>query len=108
MDERFIKRLVATVRCGVCGEHYDGQNVKVLGHRDALWFLSVFCPVCGGQGLLAAAIKEGELPRPITDLSETEQAKFCNLGPVSADELLDIHECLRDFNGDVSRLLSAE
>jgi len=108
MDERFIKRLVATVKCGVCGEHYEGQNVKVLGHRDALWFLSVFCPACGGQGLLAAAIKEGELLRPITDLSETEQAKFRNLGPVSADELLDIHEFLRDFDGDVSRLLSEE
>ena len=108
MDERFIKRLVATVRCGVCGEPYEGQNVKVLGHRDTLWFLSVSCPACGGQGLLAAAIKEGELARPITDLSETEQAKFHNLGPVSADELLDIHECLRDFNGDVSHLLSVE
>ena len=108
MDEGFIKRLVATVRCGVCGEHYDGQNVKVLGHRDALWFLNVFCPACGSQGLLAAAIKEGELLWPITDLSETEQARFRNLGPVSADELLDIHGFLKEFDGDVSRLFSKE
>ena len=108
MDDRFIKRLIANVRCGVCGEHYGGQNVKVLGHRDALWFLSVFCPACGGQGLVAAAIKERELPRPITDLSETEQARFRNFGPVSADELLDIHAFLRDFEGGVSRLFSEE
>ena len=108
MDEGFIKRLVVTIKCGVCGEHYEGENVKVLGHRDGLWFLSVFCPACGSQGLVAAVVQEGELPLPITDLSETEQARFRNLGPVSADELLDIHEFLKEFDGEFSRLFSNE
>ena len=104
MDEGFIKRLVITIQCGVCGEHYEGENVKVLGHRDGLWFLGVFCPACRSQGLVATTIKERELPLPLTDLSETEQAKFRNLGPVSADELLDIHGFLKEFEGDVSCL----
>jgi len=108
MDHGFIKRLVATIKCGVCGQHYEGDNMKVLGHRDDLWFLSVFCPACRSQGLVAAVIKKGELPLPITDLNETEQVKFRGLGPVSGDELLDIHEFLKDFDGDFSRLLSKE
>jgi hypothetical protein len=108
MDEGFIKRLAVTMKCGVCGERYRGENVEVLGHRDDLWFMSVFCPACGSQGLVAAAVKEGEVLRPVTDISEKEQAKFCNVGPVSADELLDIHVFLKDFDGDFSRLLSRE
>ena len=108
MNDGFIKRVVATIKCGVCGERYEGENVKVLGHHNDLWFLSVFCPACGGQGLVAAEIREGELPQPIIDLSETEQVKFRSLGPVSSDELLDIHGFLKDFDGDFSCLFSEE
>ena len=108
MDEGLIKRLVVTIKCGVCGEYYEGKNVKVLGRRDELWFLSVFCPACGSQGLVAAVIEEGGLPRPIGDLGGAEQAAFRNLGPVSADELLDIHVFLKEFDGDFLRLFSKE
>ena len=106
MDDGYIKRLVVSMKCGVCGEQYEGKNVRVLGHRDDLWFLSVSCPACRSQGLVAAVIKEEELPVSITDLSKTEQAKFRGLGPVSGDELLAIHGFLKDFDGDFSRLLS--
>ena len=108
MDEGFIKKLVVTIECGVCGEHYEDEHVRVIGHRDDLWFLSVFCPVCKSQGLVAAVIEEGELSCSITDLSETEEAKFCSLESVSADELLDLHLFLEDFDGDFARLFSGK
>jgi hypothetical protein len=108
MDEGLIKRLIATIKCGICGQHYEGGNVRILGHRDDLWFLSVFCSACRSQGLVAAVIKEGQLPQLITDLTETEQAKFRELEPVDADDLLDIHWFLRDFDGDFDHLFSQE
>ncbi len=108
MDEGLIKRLIATIKCGICGQPYKGKNVRILGHRDDLWFLSVFCPACGSQGLVAAVIKEGQLPHLITDLTEAEQAKFRELEPVDADDLLDIHNFLRSFEGDFARLFSEE
>ena len=108
MDEGFIKKLVIAIECGVCGERYEDENVRIIGHRDDLWFLSVFCPACRSQGLVAAVIEEGELSCSITDLNEMEQAKFCNQGPVSADELLDIHLFLEEFDGDFSRLFFGE
>lgn len=106
MDDGQIKRLVVSMKCGVCGERYEGRNVRVLGHRDDLWFLSVSCPACRSQGLVAAVVKEEELPVSITDLSKAEQAKFSGLAPVSDDELLEIHGFLKDFDGDFSRLFS--
>ena len=106
MDEGLIKRLIATIKCGICGRLYEGGNVRILGHRDDLWFLSVFCPACRSQGLVAAVIKEGQLPHLITDLTEADQAKFCELEPVDADDLLDIHAFLREFDGDFAQLFS--
>ncbi len=108
MDEQFIKRLITTIKCGVCGHHYEGSNVRILGHRDDLWFLSVFCPACRSQGLMAAVINEGRLPELVTDLTEEEYARFCPLVVVVADDVLDVHNFLRDFDGDFSRLFSKE
>ncbi len=108
MDEQFIKRLIMTIKCGICGHHYEGSNVRILGHRDDLWFLSVFCPACRSQGLMAAVIKEGSLPELVTDLTEEEYARFCPLAIVGADDVLDIYNFLRDFDGDFSRLFSKE
>ena len=106
MDEGLIKRLITTIKCGICGRLYEGGNVRILGHRDDLWFLSVFCPACRSQGLVAAVIKEGQLPQLITDLTEADQAKFRELGSVDADDLLDIHTFLREFDGDFAQLFS--
>ncbi|MFQ5925237.1 MAG: hypothetical protein ACE5IE_04505 [Dehalococcoidia bacterium] len=108
MDEQFIKRLITTIKCGVCGHHYEGSNVRILGHHDDLWFLSVFCPACRSQGLMAAVLKEGRLPELVTDLTEEEYARFCSLVAVGADDVLDVHNFLRDFDGDFSRLFSEE
>ncbi len=108
MDEGLIKRLIANIKCGICGQLYEGGNVRILGHRDDLWFLSVFCSACRSQGLVAAVIKEGQLPQLITDLTEAEQAKFRELEPVDADDLLDLHKFLREFDGDFAHLFTEE
>jgi len=106
MDEGFIKRLVATIKCGVCGQRYEGEHVRILGHYGDLWFLSVYCSACHSQGLVAAVIREGQLPELITDLTEEEYDKFREMDVVSEDDLLDIHNFLKEFDGDFSRFFS--
>ena len=106
MKEIFIKRLMASMKCGVCGQHYEVDNVRVLGHHEDLWFLRAVCSACHTQCLVAAVIKEGEAPEVITDLAETELDKFRNVGAVTADEVLDMHNFLKDFDGDFSQLFS--
>ncbi len=108
MEGEFIRRLITTIKCGVCGQPYGAMNVRILGQRDDLWFLGVFCSACGSQGLVAAVIREGELPQLITDFSERERAKFRDLEAVGADDLLDIHKFLGDFDGDFARLFAEE
>ncbi len=106
MEEGLIKRVMASMKCGVCGQRYEPDNINVLGQQEDLWFLRVFCSVCQTQYLVAAVIREGKMPEVITDLTKAESDKFRNADRLTADEVLDMHNFLKDFDGDFSRLLS--
>ena len=108
MEETVIKRLMASVKCTVCGQRYETDNISVLGHQEDLWFLRVLCSTCHTQFLVAAVIKEDKEPKVITDLTEAELDKFRDAGVLSADDILDMHGFLKDFDGDFSRLFSQQ
>jgi hypothetical protein len=104
MDDKLIKRLMTNVKCSVCGEHFGGENVRILGRYTDLWFVSVYCPSCHNQGLVAAVLKEGEPIEVVTDLTEDEYMKFGNTALVDADDVLGVHDFLKDFDGDFTRV----
>ena len=106
MEEKLIKRLMTSIKCSACGQRYEVDNVKVLGHQEDLWFLSIFCSACQTQCLVAAALKEGKEPKIITDLTEAERDKFKKMDKLTADEILDMHRFLKGFDGDFSQLFS--
>ena len=106
MEEGLIKRLIASIKCGVCGQHYKVDNVNVLGHQEDFWFLATICSACHTWCLVATVIREGKVPELITDLTEAELDSFRNAGELTADEVLDMHNFLKDFGGDFSQLFS--
>lgn len=111
MDEKFIKKLLSNMKCGVCGQPYEAENIHIMGHREDLWFLSVRCLSCKSQGLVAAVIKEGEMPESVEvlpELTETDIEKFANSSPIDSDDVLDMHTFLEEFSGDFSSLLPEE
>ena len=106
MEEKLIKRFMTSIKCSVCGQRYEVDNVKVLGHQEDLWFLSLFCSACQTQSLVAAVIKEGKAPKVTTDLTEAELDKFKKMDKLTPDEMLDMHSFLKGFDGDFSQLFS--
>lgn len=106
MEEGLIKKLIASMKCGVCGQEYEAGNINILGHYEDLWFLSALCPACHSRCLVAAVIKEGKVPEVTTDLAEAELDYFKNADSLAADEVLDMHNFLKDFDGDFARLFS--
>jgi hypothetical protein len=108
VEENLIKKLMTSMKCCVCGQHYEVDNIEVLGHDENLWFLSVLCVTCQTQYLAAAVIKEGIAPEVITDLTEAELDKFSNMSRLTADELLDMHNFLKEFDGDFTRFFREE
>jgi len=108
VNESIIKRLMSSVKCAVCEQCYEGNSIKIIGHQEDLWFLSVFCSACHSRFLVAAVIKEDMAPKVITDLTEAEQGKFRNIDKLIANDVLDMHNFLKDFDGDLSQLFSRQ
>jgi len=106
VEESLVKKLVASVKCSVCGQRYEADNIDVLGHEEDLWFLRVSCPACNTHCLVAAIIREDRVPEVITDLTEAELDRFRNMDWLTPDDVLDMHDFLTDFDGDFSRLFS--
>ena len=105
MKEKLVKRLIASIKCSSCGQNYGEGNIDVLGHSEDLWFLIALCPSCNSQSLVAAIIKEDSAPEIVTDLTRAELEKFVNMGVVGADDVLDMHNFLKDYDGELPRLL---
>ena len=106
LNESVVKRLISSAKCAVCGQRYEEDSIKILGHQEDLWFLDVSCSACHNQCLVAAAIKEERTPEVITDLTEAELEKFRNADVLTANEALDMHNFLADFEGNFSRLFN--
>ncbi len=106
MEENLIKRLMASIKCSVCGQCYEVDNIDVLGHREDLWFLRAVCSACRAQCLVAAVVKGGKVPEVSTDLTEAELDRFKNVGILTADDALDMHNFLEDFDGNFFQLFS--
>lgn len=106
MEEGLIKRLMASIKCGVCGHRYEVDNINVLSHDQDLWFLSASCLACHTRCLIAAIVSEGKAPEVITDLTEAELVRFRNAGKLTADDVLEMYNFLKNFDGDFSRLFS--
>jgi hypothetical protein len=107
MEERIIKRLMDSVKCGSCGQNYTGTNVKILGHHHGLYFLKAYCPSCRKQYLLAATVTR-EKAAIITDLTDDEKPHFTHSRAPTADDVLDMHSFLKQFNGDFAHLFGRE
>ena len=108
MEEIFIKRLMASIKCTVCGKCYDIDDVNVLGHHDDLWFLRTLCSSCNAQCLVAVVVKEEEVLEVITDLTEVELERFKDRSQLTGDEVLDMHSFLKDFDGDFSQFFGQQ
>jgi len=104
MDERLIKRLIATIKCGTCGQNYREDQVEIVEHDDDVWFLNVYCSCCQVKSLVAAVIKREKEPEAVDDLTGAEVARFQHIDAVSGDDMLDMRDFLKSFDGDFSSL----
>jgi hypothetical protein len=108
VEESLIKKLIASKKCGVCGKRYVVDNLSILGHRQDLWYLKAHCLACHTQSLIAVVVKEDRLTEPVSDLTGREVDRFKDAGVITADEVLDMHNFLKDFKGDLSHLVNRE
>jgi hypothetical protein len=107
VEEDLMRKLIAIIKCGLCGRHYNNGDIKALSHKEDFWFLSASCSACKTRSMVAVIIKNGKPPELVTDLTEEELSAFEGREATTADEVLDMHNFLKDFSGDISNLFAS-
>ncbi|MCX8126770.1 MAG: hypothetical protein N3E40_06520 [Dehalococcoidia bacterium] len=110
MDEitiQVIRQLISILKCTTCGRSYQETGIKVLSHKGNIWFINVRCSFCDSQNLVAAIVKEAEDHTKVTDLTPEEYTLFASRPPVNANDVLNIHYFLEDFDGDFKSLFNS-
>jgi hypothetical protein len=84
-------------RCSVCDERVPAGRVKLLAWRDDLAFLQLDCSACLSTtlGFVLAGRSDGP--------AETQAA-----APISSDDVLDMHQLLATWRGDLTGLLTRD
>jgi len=99
--EQLIRYLVDHLKCVACHRQYNIDDFQVLEKGASMLILLMTCHHCQTQGLLMAFVQEQEMQsRRVRQTEEGDE-----LGPITADDVLDVHRFLLGFEGDCDTLL---
>jgi hypothetical protein len=85
------------LRCSVCDERVPESRIRLLARRDDLAFLEIDCGACLSTTL--GFVLGGQ----VDDSAARPEAP-----PVSSDDVLDMHELLASWRGDLTGLLEPD
>jgi len=114
----WLRTQLTSFTCPACGRRYRGSRIRLLAERDGLYFVDMDCSRCGSHTVAIVTVEADESEIAIVDASDFELALDAgpeHLGeelpagaaPVTADDVLDMHEFLAGFSGDMRALLAA-
>jgi hypothetical protein len=98
----WLDGVFGTVRCANCGAVYGRESIAVVGNRDEYWFVRCTCDTCGTQGLGVVIVKRVAEGPP--DVDQGRLAPAADDDSLRMDDVLEAHELLRDYIGDVHGL----
>lgn len=121
--ETQIKRIVLNrmERCSICHRDFGPEDIRVVSRKNDMWMLVVTCSECHGRNFVAAVMADGDTEeaqialrqlsrdgtsKPIEITEVRDRAEEDRGEPVSAEDVLDMHEFLDGFDGDFRRLFS--
>jgi len=92
-----IKERAKYYKCLACSQALADCDVKLLNEADAHCTVEVTCAKCGVSFVAVLLLKKAKHPDGLP--------KAASEGPISSDELLDVHEHLSRFNGSFHELV---
>ena len=92
------------LRCTVCDERVPVTRIRALARRDDLTFIEIDCEACASSTL--GFLLDGRTAEAATDPARLDGAAGGD--PISSDDVLDMHELLSRWHGDLDGLLSRD
>ncbi len=112
MDPRdHLRALLDGMACTVCHEPVPAERIRLLARREDLTFVQIQCDRCGSTALgflgnspMSGAAAEASESDSGAEASESDSAA----APISANEVLEMHEFLTGWNGDARSLIAGD
>ncbi len=110
-------------RCVVCHREYEISDISSVQRKPGVWTLMVECEQCRSRNYIAAVTQDGNAEDAMFEVrSLTERAMQDSMNPATVEEdndiseapetgdpvtavdVLEMHDFLKDFDGDFERL----
>jgi hypothetical protein len=92
-----IKERAKYYKCLACSQALADCDVKLINEADGHCTVEVTCAKCGVSFVAVLLLKKGKHPDGLP--------KAASEGPITSDELLDVHERMKAFNGSMKELV---
>jgi hypothetical protein len=105
-ERRLVLSLVTRLRCVECGRLYDPKDFAVVHRWQQVWVLSTRCRHCEEPCHVVVFMRLDAEPEPVVDLTPEEIRAAEQWPPITADDVLDVHMLLKEFDGDLEALFA--
>jgi hypothetical protein len=121
-----IKRIVLDrmERCAVCHREFQPHDITVIARKPRYWTMMVECEDCHARNFVAAMLGDGDQQEAQLALRRLTESAIHELkhneppaiqseapseagDPITASDVVDIHEFLDGFDGDFQQLFRA-
>lgn len=103
--QELIKNIQSVMRCPSCGANYGADHIHFLGQLDMAALIQLDCQGCGLPVMATIIVSDKHQPQTklLSDISQ-DDLKNSPKEPVSTDAALDVHQFLKDFDGNFEGL----
>jgi hypothetical protein len=93
--------LLDGLRCTVCDQRVPVTRIRTLARRDDLTFIEIDCEACSSSTLGFLLAGQTDEPSPTLEPAPAHAGT-----PITSDDVLDMHELLASWRGDLADLLN--
>ncbi len=108
---RYLREQAHKYDCDVCGANHAGSEIRLLGKSDGAWIVRVTCSRCETSLKLKVYADRAllETDRERAALTPVRELPLrVKRPPVSGDDVIDAHDFLERFDGDVGALFASK
>jgi hypothetical protein len=99
----WIRTQLSGFSCSACGRPDRPSQIRVLAQREELFFVRLSCRGCGSHSVAIVTVQVDEDDSSTVEVGELEEVEQGGQ-PVTSDDVLEMHEFLRGFDGDFRSL----
>ena len=106
---KIVQWLGSLLKCPICGQKYHIGKTRVVdseqddAYNEARILIHSDCVKCKSSVMFNVEIRGPEVfsVGMVTDLTGQDSSKFQNRTPIHVNEVINIHQALRDFKGNL-------